>query len=131
MTKPSKKTRRQLLDKLGIEKTTTEVTGTDVYKSLIRLDRLVIAKYFDAPIERLMEEHEMDGTTALIFVHMRREGMKDREAYNAAANLTNEQIWAYFAPDDDDDQAETPAGKGGSSETSSSMTSPTTEPVSA
>lgn len=119
---------RAVLEQIGVEKTTTDQTSTDVYKAMIRIDRLAVAKYFDAPIEDLMETHEIDGITALAFVHMRREGMKDREAYNAAANLSNEDLWAYFAPDDDDDQAETPAGKGGPSEIGPPMSSPTTAP---
>lgn len=118
---------RAVLEQIGVEETTTDKTSTDVYKAMIRIDRLAVAKYFDAPIEDLMETHEIDGITALAFVHMRNEGMKDREAYNTAANLTNEALWSYFAPDDDEDEPETPAGKGGPSETDTATTEPGTD----
>lgn len=121
---------RGVLERLGAEETTTDQTSTDVYKSMIRRDRLAVAKWFKAPIEDLMEDHEIDGITALAFVHMIREGKGDRDAFNAVENLTNEELWVYFAPDDDDDQAETPGGKGGPPVTSSPTISPTTELVS-
>lgn len=130
MTKaPDKKA---ALSQLGIEETTTELTGTDVYMSLVRFERLAVVKWFDASVEWLMEHHgEMEGTAALVFVHMCREGTNHRQAYQTVAAMTNREILAYFAAEDSEDLAETPAGKGGSSETSSSTSSPTTEPDSA
>jgi hypothetical protein len=130
MSTPTDK--KAALAQLGIEETTTEATGTDVYMSLVRFERLAVVKWFDHPVEWLMENHgEMEGTAALVFVHMRREGKTDRDAFGTVANMTNGQILSYFAAEDSDDQAETPAGKGGSSETSSPTSSPTTEPDSA
>ena len=130
MSTPTDK--KAALEKLGIEKTVTDQTGSDVYMSMLRPERIAVIHRFEHPIEWLMENHgEMEGTAALIYVHMRREGTPDREAFRAATAMTNQEILAYFSVDDAEDQAETPAGKGGSSETSSPMTSPTTEPVSA
>lgn len=129
MTVPANK--KDALAKLGIEDTTTDLTGTDVYMSLVRFERLAVVKWFEQPVERLMEHHEMEGTAALVFVHLRREGKTDREAFGIVAAMTNEQILSYFAVEDSEDLAETPAGKGGSSETSSPTSSPTTEPDSA
>lgn len=124
--------KKAALEKLGIAETTTDQTGSDVYMSMLRHERIAVIHRFEHPIEWLMEHHgEMEGTVALIYVHMRRQGTPDREAFRAAAALSNQEILGYFAVDDAEDQAETPAGKGGSSETSSPMTSPTTEPVSA
>ena len=130
MTAPTNK--KAALAQLGIEETTTDLTGTDVYMSLVRFERLAVVKHFDHPVEWLMENHgEMEGTASLVFVHLRREGKTDRAAYETVAAMTNQQILSYFAADDAEDEAETPAGKGGSSETSEPMTSPTTELVSA
>lgn len=129
MTVPTDK--KAALAKLGIDETATDLTGTDVYMSLVRFERLAVVRWFEAPVERLMEHHEMEGTAALVFVHLRREGKTDREAFGIVAEMTNEQIISYFAVEDSEDLAETPAGKGGASETSDSTISPTTEPVSA
>lgn len=123
--------KKAALAKLGIEETTTDLTGTDVYMSLVRFERLAVVKNFDHPVEWLMEHHgEMEGTAALVFVHLRREGKTDRDAYQTVAAMTNQQILSYFSADDDEND-ETPAGKGGESVTTSSTSSPTTEPASA
>lgn len=124
--------KKAALEKLGIAETVTDQTGSDVYMSMLRHERIAVIHRFEHPIEWLMEHHgEMEGTVALIYVHMRRQGVSDREAFREATALSNQEILGYFAVDDAEDQAETPAGKGGSSETSSPMSSPTTEPVSA
>ena len=113
---------------LGITETVTDLTGDDVYMSLVRFERLAVIKHFDHSVEWLMEHHgEMEGTAALVFVHLRREGKTDREAFQTVAAMTNRDILGYFAAD----HAETPAGKDDSSETTSSTSSPTTEPISA
>jgi hypothetical protein len=126
------KDKKAALAKLGIEETTTDQTGTDVYMSLVRFERLAVVKWFEHSVEWLMDNHgEMEGTAALVFVHLCREGTNHRQAFQTVAAMTNREILAYFAPEDSEDLAETPAGKGGSSETSSPMSSPTTEPVSA
>lgn len=114
---------------LGITETVTDLTGDDVYMSLVRFERLAVIKHFDHSVEWLMENHgEMEGTAALVFVHLRRQGKTDREAFAMVTGMTNRDILGYFAAEHDD---ETPAGKDNSSVTSSSTTSPTTEPVSA
>lgn len=128
MTK-TPKNKKAALATLGIDETATDLTGTDVYMSLVRFERLAVVKWFEHPVEWLMENHgEMEGTAALVFVHMRREGHTDREAFNLISAMKNREILGYFAPEDSEDLAETPAGKGGSSVTSDSTTSPTTEP---
>lgn len=124
--------KKAALAKLGIEETATDLTGSDVYMSMLRFERIAVISRFEHPIEWLMEHHgEMEGTAALVYVHLRREGKTDREAFKDATAMTVQELLAYFAVDDAEDQAETPAGKGGSGESSSPMTSPTTEPVSA
>lgn len=124
--------KKAALAKLGIEETATDLTGSDVYMSMLRFERIAVITRFEHPIEWLMEHHgEMEGTAALVYVHLRREGKNDREAFKEATAMTVQELLAYFAVDDAEDQAETPAGKGGSSESSSPTTSPTTEPVSA
>lgn len=121
--------KKAALEGLGITETVTDLTGDDVYMSLVRFERLAVIKHFDHSVEWLMEHHgEMEGTAALVFVHLRREGKTDREAFGAVANMTNREILAYFAAEH---TPETPAGKDGSSETRSSTSSPTTEPGSA
>lgn len=118
--------------KLGITETTTDLTGDDVYMSLVRFERLAVIKNFEHSVEWLMENHgDMEGSAALVFIHLRRQGMTDREAFAKVTGMTNREIIGYFAIDDSEDQAETPAGKGGSTELSSSTTRPMTEPASA
>ena len=127
-----KKTNKKTLAKLGITEYTTDQTGDDVYMTLVRFERLAVIKWFEHSVEWLMENHgEMEGTAALVFVHLCREGTNHRQAFGTVANMTNREILSYFSTDSDDAAAETPAGKGGSSETSSPMSSPTTEPDSA
>lgn len=124
--------KKAALAKLGIEETATDLTGSDVYMSMLRFERIAVITRFEHPIEWLMEHHgEMEGTAALVYVHLRREGKNDREAFKEATAMTVQELLAYFAVDDAEDQAETPAGKGGSTETSSVTSSPTTEPISA
>lgn len=121
--------KKAALDGLGITETVTDLTGDDVYMSLVRFERLAVIKHFDHSVEWLMEHHgEMEGTAALVFVHLRREGKTDREAFQTVAAMTNRDIIGYFAAEHDD---ETPAGKDDSTETTSSTGSPTTEPISA
>lgn len=127
-----KKANKKTLAKLGITEYATDQTGDDVYMSLVRFERLAVIKHFEHSVEWLMEHHgEMEGTAALVFVHLRRSGKTDREAFGTVAGMTNREILSYFSTDSDDSAAETPAGKGGSNETSSPTSSPTTEPDSA
>lgn len=130
MTQPTDT--KAVLAKLGIEETVTDLTGSDVYMSILRFERLAVVHRFEHPIEWLMENHgDMEGTTALIYVHMRREGMPDREAFRAATALNTQEILGYFAADDAKEEAKTPAGKDGPPVTSSPTSSPTTGPDSA
>lgn len=131
MKKP--KDKKAALAKLGITETTTDLTGTDVYMSLVRFERLAVVKWFEHSVEWLMDNHgEMEGTAALVFVHLCREGgMNHRQAFSTVTAMTNREIIGYFAAEDSEDLAATPAGKGGSTATSDSTSSPTTEPDSA
>lgn len=91
----------------------TDITASDMFLSLNGFDELAVAKAFGSDVAELREA-PMRFMRALAFIHRRREGDKDAEAYKAAMNLTIEEAGNYFAPDLDEvdpDDPVTEAGK--------------------
>ena len=92
---------------------TCDIDGGEFFLSLNGYDELAISKAFDADVQQLRGE-PFRFLRALVFVHQRREGLKDREAYAAAQELPIGQLQEYFAaeePEMDPEDPVTPAGK--------------------
>lgn len=64
--------------------------------SLTGFDEIAIAVRFGQKIGELREDAVTAGR-AMAFVHMRRRGAKDAEAYDAAMNMTMQEVVDYFA----------------------------------
>lgn len=88
------------------------LTVEDFSGSLTGFEEQAIKRSFGVNLNDLQH----DGSTtlrALIFSHLRREGAKDRDAYNQSMEMPLRDVQTYFAepvPDDDDDP-ETDQGK--------------------
>lgn len=93
---------------------TCDIDGGEFFLSLTGYDEIAISKAFDADVQQLRTE-PFRFLRALVFVHQRREGLKDREAYVAAQELPIGQLQDYFAEEPpaemDPDTPDTPAGK--------------------
>lgn len=72
--------------------------------SLNGFDEIAIANHFGARIGDLRED-PVTGGRALAFVHQRRLGLPDKDAYAASMNLTMQQVVDYFAPEPKTDDA--------------------------
>lgn len=87
-------------------------TMEEFAESLTGYDEIAIAKYFGA------EVGDLPGTRfvrAMAFVGNRRQGLTDRDAYEAVMSATLKQVTEAFADDPDDalpDEPDSPAGKG-------------------
>lgn len=66
--------------------------------SLTGFDEIAIAVRFGQKIGELREDAVTAGR-AMAFVHMRRGGAKDAEAYEQAMNMTMREVVDYFAPE--------------------------------
>lgn len=73
--------------------------------SLTGFDEIAIAVRFGQKIGELREDAVTAGR-AMAFVHMRRLGAKDVEAYEGAMNMTMQEVVDYFAPEPRDEQLE-------------------------
>lgn len=72
--------------------------------SLNGFDEIAIAARFGARITDLRDD-PIAGGRALIFVHMRRLGRNDPDAFDACMGLTMQQVMEYFAPEPKADPA--------------------------
>lgn len=81
-------------------------TPNDMFESLTGFDEIAIAAHFGDKITALHAD-PFAFLRALAFVDKRRGGASDREAYEAAMNLSISETQTYFA----DDEAEDDAGK--------------------
>lgn len=85
-------------------------TASDMFLSLNGFDEIAVAKAFKADIADL-RERPFAFLRALAFVHRRRAGDKDAEAYKTVMGMSIGEAGDYFAeePDDagldDDDQS--------------------------
>lgn len=92
-------------------------TADDMFGTLNGFDELAIAKQFGTQIHQL---HPDEGGSpfvflrALAFIDIRRNGVKDADAYKQAMELSVADANGYFAapePDIDPDAPDTEAGK--------------------
>ena len=79
----------------------TDISGGDMFLSLTGFDEIAVAKAFGTDIADLRET-PMRFLRALAFVHQRRCGLKDAEAYKAAMSMTIQEAGEYFADDEDE-----------------------------
>lgn len=102
--------------------TASDQTPTEVYKSITGFDEIAISKHFGETIEALAAQDEKGRTLrptmlgrALAFVHRRRAGDKDPQAYAHVMNLSVTDVEDYFVTepavvgDEDDDEGKAPA----------------------
>lgn len=67
--------------------------------NLTGFDEIAIKKTFNASVDQL---DRIALVRALAFVHKRREGAKDGEAYKAAMSMPQGELRTYFADEDED-----------------------------
>lgn len=92
---------------------TCDISAGDFFLSLNGFDELAITKQFGEDVAQL-QPRPFTFLRALVFVHQRRDGLKDREAFQAAQELPIGVLQDYFTdePDDlDPDDPDSPAGK--------------------
>ena len=85
---------------------TSPLPPSEVLMSLNGFDEIAIAAQFGEKIGDLRHDPITCGR-ALAFVHYRRDGQNDRDAFKAAQTLTMRQVTEFFTPEeaDDDDAA--------------------------
>lgn len=67
--------------------------------SLTGFDEIAIAARFGEPVTKIQRADAMQAGRALAFVHYRRAGMNDHDAYNAALGLTLREVSEFFQPE--------------------------------
>ena len=87
----------------------TEITQTDLVKSITGYDELAVEKFF--PDVDLFPDDEKLGKPlrymrALVFVHKRHDKVKDAEAAHQALEMPVRVVTDYFADEPDDDVAD-------------------------
>lgn len=84
---------------------TTETTIQEMAESLTGYDELAIKKEFRLTVSALVNDGDtIASMRAYVFVHQRRQGLKDSEAYAAAMEMRQADILAYFSAGDDDEE---------------------------
>lgn len=83
----------------------TRPTVKALSESLNGFDQIAIRTRFHERFDQIAEDPIMF-TRALYFVHLRREGMKDSDAFNGAMLLTFQELNEKFAKTDDVDEFE-------------------------
>lgn len=85
---------------------TSPLPPSEVLMSLNGFDEIAIAARFGEKIGELRNDPITCGR-ALAFVHYRRNGQNDPDAFTACQTLTMRQVTEFFAPEakDDDDTA--------------------------
>ena len=99
---------------------TTDITIEEITESLTGFDELAIAKFFGMEWMALGETRPTALSRALIFVHKRREGAKDADAYQQAMSLTLGETTEYFADDADEMDPDDPDSESGKDDSSPS-----------
>lgn len=85
-------------------KWTCETPPSTFLMSLNGYDEIAIATHFGARITDLRDD-PISGGRALAFVHQRRGGLRDPDAYAACMALTMQEVVDYFAPEPKSDPA--------------------------
>lgn len=67
--------------------------------SLNGFDEIAIASHYGQKIGDMREADVITTGRALAFVHMRRQGQRDKEAHEASMTLTMREVVEYFAPE--------------------------------
>lgn len=92
---------------------TCDTPAGDFFLTINGFDELAITKQFGEDIAQL-QPRPFTFLRALVFVHQRREGLRDAEAYKAAQELPISTLQDYF-PDEvtdlDPDDPDSDAGK--------------------
>jgi hypothetical protein len=78
---------------------TTTMTLTDLLNSTTGFDEVAVTNRFGIDLYVGNDAHPMKVARAAVFVHLRREGMNDADAYNQAMNMGVGDIDGYFAPE--------------------------------
>lgn len=92
---------------------TCEQSADDFTLTLNGFDELAIARYFEADLSDLRSS-PFRFLRALVFVHQRRQGLKDKDAHLYAMELTMGGVDAYFpdaVPEVDPEDPVTDEGK--------------------
>lgn len=95
---------------------TVDITGQEMTDSLTGFDELAIKGAFKVTLKDVNTDPVLL-LRALVFVDKRRrEGLNDKQAYQAAMEMRLGDVQVYFAPEPepefDPDEPETEAGKG-------------------
>ncbi|HWI43269.1 MAG TPA: hypothetical protein VNS81_06585 [Nocardioides sp.] len=104
------------------------VAPSELFLSLTGFDEIAIAKAFGAEVSEIAEvdpqgqpKRQYTLLRALAFVHQRRQGLKDGDAFKAAMNLTLQDVTDYFADEDEDElDPDDPVGDQGKDDSPSS-----------
>lgn len=92
---------------------TVDITIEEMTESLTGFDELAIAKHFGMEWMALGEAKPTSLSRALVFVHLRREGKKDGDAYQGAMSMTLREASEYFADAEDDVDPDDPTSESG------------------
>lgn len=89
------------------------MTAEEVFDSLTGFDEIAIAQKFGREVTELAEKSPTTWIRAMVFTVMRREGLSDVDAKQAALELTLAQTQEFFADDDEvtPDEPVTESGK--------------------
>lgn len=79
---------------------TADLSPSAMVGSMTGFDEVAVAKAFGQPIEELRPRPFMF-LRALAFVHERRAGRKDPDAYRTVMELGTDAVSAYFPPEED------------------------------
>jgi len=79
----------------------TETTANETFDSLTGFDEIAIRKEFRQDVARLYEADAMAFIRAMVFVHQRRQGLKDPAAFQAAMEMPQRELQHYFADEPD------------------------------
>lgn len=104
----------------------THRTRPEVGDSITGHDELAVEQHLGFDIYAIVGKQPAKYRRALIFIHLRHEGLSDEEAKKAALDLSIGEAWDYFAEVDeiDPEEPDTEAGKDSSPAESVPPTSP-------
>lgn len=96
----------------------TDVTYVEALEALTGHDEKAINERLgvDLYAEDLSTKERMAYRRAVMFGHLRHQGVSDDDAYEQVMSFTQAQVLGYFTPstdvDEDEPEADTPSGKG-------------------
>ena len=99
---------------------TSPLTRAEVGDSITGHDEEAIETHFGFNIYHVVGVHPNKYRRALVFVHLRHQGIPDAEAKKTALDLTIGDAWDYFAESEEvnPEEPDTDAGKGSSQDES-------------